>query len=104
MLLMEMEMINMDRKVVGNNIDYALVGKYKDQDIFLIQREPEYYLAFGRHTNQEYWLEALNRIARNKPKEFQFEVQLESATMVIDMVDFRPILNNINGIVAILQS
>jgi hypothetical protein len=75
-------------------MDYAIVAKYKDKEVYLIEEEGKWYVAIESIAHR-YWLTALTNIVRENPN-YEFIV---GDGIKVEMKDFAPILEQINLLV-----
>ena len=75
-------------------MDYSIVGKYKDHEVYLIEEDDKWFIAFD-HIAHRYWLSALNSIAKENP-EYSFETQ---DGVVVVIKELAPLLERINLLV-----
>ena len=76
----------------------AVVGRYRDSDVYLIEIGKNWYITFDKPTNQPFWLNALNKIlVTHSNYQFTTEQGLE-----VDMEELRPVLKKINNIIELI--
>jgi len=85
-------------------MDSVPVGKYKGNEIYLIEKGNQYYISFGGENGHHYWLEALNRIIQKQP-EYTFTAMAENdVELPVNMLELRPLIEEINRFIRIMLS
>lgn len=78
-------------------MEHTIVGKYKEHEVYLIEQDGMWFVAFGKIAHR-YWLKALNNILKEQPT-YKFTTQDE---IEVDMVEFALLLEKINNLVVVL--
>jgi hypothetical protein len=75
----------------------AVISQYKGVDVYLIYKEGQYWIAFANPNNQNYWVKTLNGIMENRPLyKMKADIGVEGGELEIDMLTFKPILDEVN--------
>jgi len=83
-------------------MDSTPVGKYKEYEVYLIEKGGQYYISFGGENGHHYWLEAFNRIIEKQP-EYKFTVMAENdVEFPANMLELKPLIEEINRFIRIM--